>query len=314
MDCVEIVNSGVHEFKGEKKYVATGSLENDNILNHVNVTYNSRPSRANMEFNKNDVIFAKMKDTEKVFLIDEETSHNLYSTGFAGLRIKQNNKIIPKFLYFWIKSPVFQKEKNRKSGGATQKAINNSKIKEFTLFVPPIETQKKIVEILEKAEKLKEYRQKSDELTDSLLKSVFFQMFGDIANDSKNWDRKSFLESIEKTVAPNEIKIPKSDYLETGNYPIVDQGQNFIAGYSNDENKLFTIPLPIILFGDHTRVFKYIDFPFSLGADGAKIIIPKKELFNLKFLFYYLKNIKLENHGYSRHYKYLKKLTLSFPQ
>jgi type I restriction enzyme S subunit len=143
INIVDIVNSGVNKFEGEKNYIATGSLETNNIHDHVSVTYNSRPSRANMEFNENDIIFAKMKDTEKVFLIDGETSKNLYSTGFAGLRIKEKNKILPKFLYFHVRSSVFQKEKNKKSGGATQKAINNSKIKEFTSHVPQLKFKRK---------------------------------------------------------------------------------------------------------------------------------------------------------------------------
>jgi len=62
-------------------------------------------------------------------------------------------------------------------------------------------------------------------------------------------------------------------------YPVVDQGQDFIAGYCNDEEKVIDFDLPMVIFGDHTLCFKYIDFPFVLGADGTKVLVPNKELY-----------------------------------
>lgn len=64
---VYFVKSGVNEFEGLKKYIATGSLETQEIINFEMVDYYSRPKRANMEFKENDLIFAKMKNTEKLF-------------------------------------------------------------------------------------------------------------------------------------------------------------------------------------------------------------------------------------------------------
>ena len=107
------------------------------------------------------------------------------------------------------------------------------------------------------------------------------------------------------------VKIPKNNYLSEGAYPIIDQGQEFIAGYSNDKEGLFT-DVPAIVFGDHTRVFKFIDFPFFLGADGVKILKVKKEL-NYKYLYYYFLQANFPNTGYARHYKWLKDLIIPLP-
>jgi hypothetical protein len=74
--------------------------------------------------------------------------------------------------------------------------------------------------------------------------------------------------------------------LTSGSLPVIDQGQEPIAGYTNDCEMAYKGPLPVILFGDHTRIFKYVDFPFALGADGVKVLVPKKA-FNPKFLFFY---------------------------
>ena len=101
-------------------------------------------------------------------------------------------------------------------------------------------------------------------------------------------------------------KIKKQNYLKNGKYPIVDQSKNLITGYTNDYNLVENFDDDIIIFGDHTRIFKYIDFPLAIGADGVKVLKVDKKLFNTKYLYYYFKFIKLKDAGYSRHFKFLK--------
>ena len=85
---LELVSSGVKKFQGKKIYIDTGSLETGRIRGGEEVDDATRPSRANMEAKGGDVLFAKMKETEKVYLISKEDVNHLYSTGFAILRIK----------------------------------------------------------------------------------------------------------------------------------------------------------------------------------------------------------------------------------
>jgi len=129
----------------------------------------------------------------------------------------------------------------------------------------------------------------------------------------EDWQQKSFSECVEKTSIPRQIKIPQGQYQKAGEYPIVDQGADFIAGYTNDKSKLYSGRLPVIVFGDHTRIFKYVDFAFSLGADGTKLLCPK-EFLNPQYFYYYLCGLALESKGYNRHYKYLKEKVISFPE
>lgn len=107
-------------------------------------------------------------------------------------------------------------------------------------------------------------------------------------------------------------KIKKEDYLENGKYPIIDQGQEQIAGYSDDEEGLFT-EVPAIVFGDHTRIIKYINESFFLGADGVKVLRCKNADANYKYLYYALKNAKIPNTGYNRHFKWLKETKIVYP-
>ena len=107
-------------------------------------------------------------------------------------------------------------------------------------------------------------------------------------------------------------KLKTDQYQGNGKNIIVDQGQNDIAGYTNIEEGLFT-DVPVIIFGDHTRVVKYVDRPFFLGADGTKILKSKYLDANYKYLYYALKYIRIPNTGYNSHFKWLKKTEFKYP-
>jgi len=104
-------------------------------------------------------------------------------------------------------------------------------------------------------------------------------------------------------------KIPSNQYLPNGKYPIIDQGQNAIAGFTNQEEGLFT-NVPAIIFGDHTRIIKYVDKPCFLGADGVKLLKAKSKCANYKYLYYVLLNAKIPDTGYNRHFKWLKEINI----
>ena len=126
----------------------------------------------------------------------------------------------------------------------------------------------------------------------------------------EGWEVIPFEKSIVKVKYTS--KITSGDYLEQGVYPIVSQEEGLISGYWNDENDLFKIAKPVVIFGDHTRILKYVDFDFVLGADGVKILQPIDEI-NAKFLKYYLEACKIPSLGYSRHYKLLKEIQVPLP-
>ena len=134
----------------------------------------------------------------------------------------------------------------------------------------------------------------------------------EIGEIPESWGINPFEKSIKKVKIKRNIKIPKSNYLVCGQFPIVDQGQNFISGWTNDSSLLFKEELPVIIFGDHTRIFKYIDEPFALGADGTKLIIPTSS-YDTRFFYYFLLNQSIRSIGYSRHYSLLKEILVISP-
>ncbi|MBS4015967.1 MAG: N-6 DNA methylase [Candidatus Latescibacteria bacterium] len=127
---------------------------------------------------------------------------------------------------------------------------------------------------------------------------------------NQKWPIEKVENIIEEVKHTN--KIQKSKFLETGRFPIIDQSEKFIAGYWNNEKDVFKISKPVILFGDHTRIFKYIDFDFVLGADGVKILQTDKRFIPMYF-YYVVSNLKIKNLGYSRHYKELKDCEIPIP-
>jgi len=126
----------------------------------------------------------------------------------------------------------------------------------------------------------------------------------------EGWAETSVSEIIQ-IVSTNQKKVAQKKYLAEGKFPIIDQGKKFIAGYSDDESLLINDGLPFIVFGDHTRTFKYVNFNFVPGADGVKVMKPLGV--NSKWCFYMFQAIKLPNKGYARHFQYLKEAYLPIP-
>ena len=109
-------------------------------------------------------------------------------------------------------------------------------------------------------------------------------------------------------------KIPSSEYLENGKIPIIDQSTKFICGYTNEENSLIETYKPRIVFGDHTRIVKLINFDFARGADGTQVLLSNNSRMPQHLFYHVLLKIDLSNYGYARHFKFLKDTKVIIPQ
>lgn len=125
-----------------------------------------------------------------------------------------------------------------------------------------------------------------------------------------NWEFASFTD-VATTITPIS-KVEKSEYMDSGLYPIISQEDILVSGYWNELEDLTPHNKPVVIFGDHTRVLKYVDFEFAVGADGVKIIQPKENV-NAKFLYHYLKWLNVPSLGYARHFKLIKDAKFSVP-
>ena len=109
-------------------------------------------------------------------------------------------------------------------------------------------------------------------------------------------------------------QVSANNYLNSGRIPVIDQSRNYIAGYTNDIESLVEVTIPYIVFGDHTRVLKYVPFSFAKGADGTQLVMSNDLERMPQSLFYNsLIEIDLSNYSYARHFKYLKEEYILVP-
>lgn len=118
------------------------------------------------------------------------------------------------------------------------------------------------------------------------------------------WLNVSVKDTFEQ-ISTRDKQVKTKDCLIKGDYPVVDQGRSLINGFVNDETKVINLnKKPIVIFGDHTRIIKWINFNFVPGADGTKLLMPKEFLIP-RFFYYQLKSIDIKDRGYGRHFKIL---------
>jgi len=126
-----------------------------------------------------------------------------------------------------------------------------------------------------------------------------------------SWVQVGFDDAV-SVLSDRGQRIKQKDYLPTGALPVIDQGEGLIGGYTSDLEAKVESSGPVIVFGDHTRRFKFATFPFAVGADGVKLF-SANQLWNPEFLFLQLAAVNLEDRGYGRHYQHLRKVWLALP-
>ena len=196
-------------------------------------------------------------------------------------------------------------------------------------LVPQIDTEEPATILLEqiRAEKLrllKEGKLKKKDIQESVIfkddDNRYYEKVGKVITDitedlpyeiPESWQWVS-LDMITYLVGTKHNQIQTKDILKTGDYPVVSQGQNLIEGFCDDATKVIS-NIPLIMFGDHTRNVKYVDFPFVIGADGTKF--HKCILVNEKYVYYWMivGAEQLNDRGYARHYSLLKKKFIPLP-
>jgi len=257
-----------------------------------------------------DIVFARTgATTGKSYLIRNCPTDSVFASYL--IRVRLNQKANPEFISHFFKSPIYWAQVRSTAVGAAQPGINATKLKKMRIPLPPINEQKRIATILDKASEISQNTEQAFEKREGLKNSVFIELFGDPLNTSQ-WQKVSFLDGVQD-VTRSQSKIPQKEFLESGVLPIIDQGRQNIGGWTNDPSLVCTVPLPNIIFGDHTGVLKFLDFPYALGADGVKVLIPKDLNFEPFFLYHLLRFLPLPDVGYSRHYKFLKQFMLICP-
>ena len=248
---------------------------------------------------------------------------NATYNGFTKrMRPIDSNRVLPEYIGYYMRTPLFRGEFRAFSTMTTRASLKNEDLLGLTVALPPVEIQKKIANILRHYDQLIENNQKQIKLLEEAAQRLYKEWFVDlrfpgyenvdiINGVPEGWSKELIGDVIGKIPRTKQIKT--AEYLREGIIPIVDQSRDFIAGYSNDTEALVDIGIPVIVFGDHTRILKYIQFPFAKGADGTQLIVSNRDNMPQSLLYLSLIGVDLSNYHYARHFKYLKAESILVP-
>lgn len=189
--------------------------------------------------------------------------------------------------------------------------LNRDDAYRLEFLLPPLPEQRRIADILDKAEALRAQRREALGKLEELVRAVFLEMFGDPVANDREWPARAFDETMRDETSRSG-KLQSSEFKTSGRYPVIDQGQSVIAGYCDDETLLSTSRLPVIVFGDHTRAVKLVTHPFVIGADGAKVLAPQEGV-DAVYLAWLMRQMPIPSLGYSRHMREVKRMVFPIP-
>jgi len=306
-----ILGSGIEKFEGEKEYISTSCIEMNKIIKkECKITYQKRPSRANMQPRLNSVWFARMKNTVKVYSFTNENEYEInkyiLSTGFAGI-LCNSEVIFHKYVEKIFLSEEFNNLKDSIAGDkAIQKSLNNKDIENLEIPLPPLNVQKKIVKILDIIQEAVEIQGKMIERTKELKKSLMAELF---KYGSPSFRKGRKLEKTEIGEIPENWQVVK---LEDRSYFEIIMGQSPPSKFYNVEYNGFPFlqgkaefgeisPAPKIWCSNPIKIVEKGDILISVRAPvgdvnladqkycigrGLGAIRVKNGVFNL-YLFYY---------------------------
>lgn len=114
------------------------------------------------------------------------------SVGAFCAIVRPKESICPRFLHFYLRGPQFSSWRQSAGIGLNIKNIRRSELESFPIPLPPLEEQRRIVEILDEADRLRKLRRQADAIAERILPALFYKMFGDPVRNEKGWKRTTF--------------------------------------------------------------------------------------------------------------------------
>ena len=258
-----------------------------------------------------DILIARYGASLGRILTGMEGAYNV-----ALVKLILQKELNRRFVYYWLNSKAFQTPLFQVGSRSAQAGFNKVDLAPFPILLPPLTEQERIAEILSSVDDSIHAAEAAIEQAERVKRGLMEDLLtGGLGSEAiargevpDGWSTHEF-GNIFKAQNDKSKQIQKSSYEKTGAYPIIDQGAEFIAGYSDGEpNTNF----PVVIFGDHTRCVKWVDFPFFAGADGTQALYTSNHAVP-KFGYYLMQHVELPNLGYSRHMRELKRKTFLVP-
>ena len=137
----------------------------------------------NRIFPKGSILLAMYGSIGKLAIAGRDISCN---QAILGIQIKDKEHLDINYLRLWLTSIKATLEFQGR--GVTQQNISKSIVEKLEIPLPPLEEQRRIAAILDKADGVRRKRKEAIRLTEELLKSTFLEMFGDPVTNPKGWE------------------------------------------------------------------------------------------------------------------------------
>jgi len=237
---------------------------------------------------------------------------------------RDSDQLTTKFLYYALRPKL--SELRSFSTGAATKFLTLTILNETAIEIPSIAEQRRIAGILSAYDEQIENNQRRIRILEDMAHSLYREWFvhfrypghetvplvdSPLGQIPQGWEVKKIAELLAKVSRQGKIKT--QDYLQAGELPVIDQGRELVGGYTNDADVEYSGELPVIVFGDHTRILKFIDFPFVCGADGTQLLRSNDKRMPVSLFYYALSAIELSDFAYARHFKFLKEELVVVP-
>ena len=330
-DCAFYVSQKINsEILDKNTYVSTENIL-QNKLGKTIASFTPKNNTKVTHFKPKDILIANIRPyLKKIWFANHEGG---CSADVLVLRARSDTD--SSFLYYSLFRDDFFSYIMKGAKGTRMPRGDKEQILKFNIPDMNYQNQKKIGELLFLLDKKIELNNRINAELEAMAKTLYDYWF--VQFDFPNEDGKPYKSSGGKMVynsilkreipegwedgkieevldkVPSTIKILNKDIFRVGKYPVVDQGQEYICGFTNTKESVLEVKDAHVIFGDHTTIVKLVNFDYSRGADGTQILISKEERVPNYLLYQMVNNLDLTNYGYARHFKFLKEAKIILP-
>lgn len=182
-------------------YVDIGSLDREAkaVVGVTELPVREAPSRARQLLRTDDVLVSTVRpNLNAVAMVPPQHDGAVGSTGFTVLRANPE-RLLPRFLFHWVRTPMFVADMVKKATGASYPAVSDRIVLDSSMPMPAVAVQRRIADILDKADAIRRRRREAIALTEELMRSAFLETFGDPVTNPKGWPLKPFDDLVAET-------------------------------------------------------------------------------------------------------------------
>ena len=322
-DCVFLNTGNVRQNSFDFSNLDFITKEKDNLLR-------------NGKLQRDDIVLTTRGTVGNVALYSQEVpfSNIRINSGMVIIRVNKNFWD-PYFVYLFFQSHLFKKQISRLVSGSAQPQLPISILETISIPQLTLDEQKEIIFNIKSIDHKIQINNQINQELEAMAKTLYDYWF--VQFDFPNQNGKPYKSSGGKMVYHPELKreipegwgvesvgnlldkVTKAEKIENnliefvGRIPVIDQSQKYIAGFTNNQNSLIQPQNGHVIFGDHTRVVKFINFDYARGADGTQVLISNNENISNILFYHMIKDFDLSNYGYARHFKFLKEKLVIVP-